>query len=256
MKSIVVIPTYNEAENILTTLNAVLVKAPDVDILVVDDNSPDGTARLVSCHPGFGDRIHLLVRPEKAGLGAAYRSGFGWALNAGYEVIAQMDADRSHPPERLPALIEAVADADVAVGSRYVRGGTVQDWTFSRRLISAAGNAYVRIVLGLRVRDTTAGFKVFRREALLAIGVLESQSNGYCFQIENTWKASLIGLNVTEVAITFTDRTVGTSKMSGRIVAEALLRVIGWRWRQLMAHTPVSSVIRTESRAVHHDVAA
>ncbi len=255
MKSIVVIPTYNEAENILTTLNAVLVAAPAVDILVVDDSSPDGTGRLVAGHPAFGDRVRLLVRPEKSGLGAAYRSGFGWALSAGYDVIAQMDADRSHPPERLPALIEAVADADVAVGSRYVHGGAVEDWTLSRRWISAAGNAYVRMVLGLDVHDTTAGFKAFRRQALLAVGVLESRSNGYCFQIENTWRASLLGLRITEVPITFTDRTAGTSKMSGRIVAEALLRVLGWRWRQLSGRTPLAAAVPSQSRT-GHDVAA
>ncbi|MCW2758168.1 MAG: polyprenol monophosphomannose synthase [Nocardioidaceae bacterium] len=254
MRSVVVIPTYDEAENILVTLDQVLAAAPYVDVLVVDDSSPDGTATLVSRHPSFGRRVHLLVRPGKSGLGAAYRAGFAWALSAGYDVVAQMDADRSHPPERLPALLEALTHADVAVGSRYVTGGAVQDWSPSRRLISAAGNLYVRLVLGLRVHDTTAGFKAFRRDALLAIGVLDSQSNGYCFQIENTWRASLLGLRLTEVPIVFTDRTAGTSKMSGAIVAEALLRVLGWRWRQLTGHSPVAA--RTEPHRGHHDVAA
>ena len=252
MRTIVVIPTYNEAENVIRTLDAVLRSAPAADVLVVDDNSPDGTARLVADHRHHGSRVHLLVRPDKSGLGTAYRAGFGWALDSGYQVIVQMDADGSHPPERLPALIEAVGDADVAIGSRYVPGGSVENWSWSRRLISGAGNAYVRAVLGIPVRDITAGFKAFRSEALRAIEVLGSESNGYCFQIENTWLADRVGLRVREVPITFTDRTAGTSKMSGVIVAEALLRVLGWRWRQLTSSAPVVD----HTHAGGHDVAA
>ena len=200
--------------------------------------------------------MHLLVRPGKSGLGAAYRAGFGWALDAGYDVVVQMDADGSHPPERLPDLIEAIDDADVVIGSRYVSGGSVENWSWSRRLISGAGNAYVRAVLGIRVRDITAGFKAFRSDALRAIDVLGSESNGYCFQIENTWLADLVGLRVREVPITFTDRTAGTSKMSGAIVAEALLRVLAWRWRRLAYSASVADYAPAGADEGGRDVAA
>jgi dolichol-phosphate mannosyltransferase len=229
--AIVVIPTYNEAETIEGLLDAVHRSSPDVDVLIVDDNSPDGTAALVRDH----GRAYLLSRDGKHGLGSAYRAGFAWAIRRGYRIIAQMDADLSHPPERLAALISALADADVAVGSRYVPGGGIDAWTRLRRLISAWGNLFARVVLGLRVHDATAGFKAFRRAALQEIDVLDSTSDGYCFQIENAWRAQQKGLRVVEVPIRFTDRTEGTSKMSGRIVIEALLRVVQWRARELAA---------------------
>ncbi|MEO6471653.1 MAG: glycosyltransferase family 2 protein [Aeromicrobium sp.] len=231
MSTVVVIPTYNEALNIGPMIAAVLAAEPDADILVVDDNSPDGTAGLVA---NFGDaRVHLLNRAEKEGLGAAYRAGFQWALNAGYDRIVQMDADFSHPPAKVPELLAALDNAEVAVGSRYVEGGGIDNWSWSRRLISWAGNLYVRIILGLSVRDATAGFKAFRTEALVRLGALDAASNGYCFQIENTWRACRLGMRVVEVPITFTDRTEGTSKMSGSIVREALKRVLFWRWTEL-----------------------
>ena len=234
MKTIVVVPTYNEVEGISALLDAVFSHAPDVDILVVDDNSPDGTARLVTAHRAYGHRLHLLSRPTKDGLGAAYRAGFDWALSRPYDVIVQMDADLSHPPERVPALLAALDHADVAVGSRYVRGGAVLNWPWFRRAISRGGNLYVRLVLGVRVHDATAGFKAFRRDALRMIGAADSQSNGYCFQIENTWRASRAGLRIEEVPITFTDRALGSSKMTGDIVREAMLRVLTWRWHELV----------------------
>jgi dolichol-phosphate mannosyltransferase len=233
-RCVVVVPTYNEAENVPRLLAAVRRAAPYADVLVVDDNSPDGTARVVAEHPDFGDRVWLLERPGKAGLGAAYRAGFAWALERGYQRIAQMDADLSHPPERLPALFDSLDDADVSVGSRYVAEGGVENWAWHRRLLSWAGNVYVRAVLGTGVRDNTAGFKAFRSEALEAVGVLQSQSNGYSFQIENTWRAGQAGLKVVEVPITFTDRTDGESKMSGAIAAEALSRVLVWRFSEVM----------------------
>ncbi len=241
-RCVVVIPTYDEADNIIRVLDEVLAAAPFADVLVVDDDSPDGTARLVAAHRAFGDRVHLLERPGKAGLGAAYRAGFGWTLARGYDRIAQMDADLSHPPGRLPALFAALEDADVAVGSRYVVGGGVRNWSWQRRLLSWAGNRYVRLVLGTGVRDNTAGFKAFRREALEAIGVLESESNGYSFQIENTWRARSAGLRVVEVPITFTDRTVGRSKMSGAIAVEALARVLLWRYAELFTFLMVGGI--------------
>jgi dolichol-phosphate mannosyltransferase len=233
MNTIVVIPTYNEALGVEAVLDAVLASAVDADILVVDDNSPDGTGLLVQAHPRFGDRIFLLSRAEKDGLGAAYRAGFAWAEAHTYDVIVQMDADLSHPPAKIPELIAALDTADIAIGSRYVPGGGVRNWSLSRRLISWAGNTYVRAVLGLSVHDATAGFRAFRRESLLQLGVLNSQSNGYSFQIENTWRASRLGLATTEVPITFTDRTIGESKMSTAIVREAVTRVLVWRWNEI-----------------------
>jgi dolichol-phosphate mannosyltransferase len=240
-KSIVVIPTYDEADNIQTVIDRILRSASDVDVLVVDDNSPDGTAALVAAHARYLDRVFLLRHGEKAGLGAAYRAGFRWALNRNYDVIVQMDADLSHPPERVPALIIALEDADVAIGSRYVAGGEISQWTWPRRLISRAGNAYVRLVLGLPVHDATAGFKAFRRTALEEIGACDAASEGYCFQIENTWRAARLGLRVTEVPITFSDRTLGTSKMSSDIVTEALGRVWTWRWSEIRTSVTLRS---------------
>jgi membrane protein DedA with SNARE-associated domain/membrane-associated phospholipid phosphatase/GT2 family glycosyltransferase len=243
-RAVVVVPTYQEAGNVVSVLDRVLAAAPYVDVLVVDDNSPDGTADLVAAHPRFSTvdpraggaargRVHLLSRAGKEGLGAAYRAGFAWALARGYEAVVQMDADLSHPPERIPALLEALGTADVAVGSRYVPGGRVVNWPASRRLISRAGNGYVRWVLGVPVNDSTAGFKAMRRESLERIGAVDSASNGYCFQVENTWRAVRLGLRVVEVPITFTDRAVGASKMSADIVFEAMTRVLVWRWREV-----------------------
>ena len=233
MTTLIVIPTYNEALTIMPLLEAALGAAPDAEILVVDDNSPDGTASLVAAHPWFTTRVHLLSRPRKEGLGAAYRAGFEWARLSNFSTVVQMDADFSHPPSRIPALLAALEEADVAVGSRYVHGGGIANWSWQRRLISWAGNTYVRLILGLPVRDATAGFKAFRMEALIGLGALEAASNGYCFQIENTWRACRLGMRVTEVPITFTDRTQGTSKMSGSIVREALIRVLFWRFDEL-----------------------
>ncbi|MDX6231355.1 MAG: dolichol-phosphate mannosyltransferase [Nocardioidaceae bacterium] len=252
MRTIVIVPTYNEAEGIIAMLDAVLSAAPDVDVLVVDDSSPDGTARLVTGHREYRRRLQLLSRLKKDGLGAAYRAGFSWALAGSYDAIVQMDADLSHPPERIPALLAALERADVAIGSRYVRGGGVRNWPLRRRAISRGGNIYVRLVLGMPVHDATAGFKAFRREALEAIGAVHSESNGYCFQIENTWRASRLGLRITEVPITFTDRALGSSKMTSSIVREAMLRVLTWRWRE-RAHKPASSSV--SAREGRHGVA-
>jgi dolichol-phosphate mannosyltransferase len=254
MKTVVIVPTYNEAEGITAMLDTLLREAPEVDVLVVDDNSPDGTARIVTSHPEHRHRLHLLSRPKKDGLGAAYRAGFSWALAGPYDAIVQMDADLSHPPERLPDLLAALERSDVAIGSRYVRGGGVRDWPLRRRIISRGGNVYVRLVLGMPIHDATAGFKAFRRDALEAIGAVQSESNGYCFQIENTWRASRLGLRITEVPITFTDRTVGASKMTGDIVREAMLRVLTWRWREL-GHRPDISSTPSQAREHDHDVA-
>lgn len=231
--TLVVVPTYNEAPNVPALLDRLRLAMPDAHVLVVDDNSPDGTASVVAGRAEFGTRLFLLNRSEKAGLGAAYRAGFGWALDRQYDVVVQMDADLSHPPERVPAMVAALATADLVVGSRYVAGGGVRNWPLSRRLISRAGNAYVRLVLGLGVRDATAGFKAFRAAALIAIGATASTSEGYCFQVENTWRAARLGLCIREVPITFADRTAGSSKMSRAIVLEAVVRVLRWRRDEL-----------------------
>lgn len=233
-RAIVVVPTYNEAEAIDELLDRVLAADPLVEVLVVDDSSPDGTGARVLAHLGaFLGRVHLLERGEKSGLAAAYRAGFTWALRREYSAIAQMDADLSHPPERLPALFAALDHADVAVGSRNVPEGAIAAWTRLRRLISRWGNLFVQLVLGLSTRDATAGFKAFRRDALVRVGATASTSNGYCFQVENAWRAERLGLRVSELPITFTDRTQGSSKMSWRIVAEALVRVVFWRADEL-----------------------
>lgn len=239
-RSVVVVPTYNELDNIARLIDEVLASA-DVDILVVDDSSPDGTAAEVTAHPRWSDRVHLVVRPLKSGLGAAYREGFAWALDRHYDFVVQMDADLSHPPRRVPALLAALEKADVVVGSRYVPGGKIRNWPFHRRFISWAGNVYVRGVLDLPVRDATAGFKAYRRAALEEIEVLGSQSNGYCFQIENTWQAARRGMAVVEVPITFTDRARGQSKMSGSIVWEAVVNVFRWRAAELKARRAVAA---------------
>lgn len=233
------VPTYNEADNVVRLLDTLGSLVPYAEVLIVDDGSPDGTGSLVKAHPSYGERVHLLERPGKAGLGAAYRAGFGWAVEHGYDRIAQMDADFSHPVVRLDALFRALDDADVAVGSRYVSGGGVANWDWRRRLLSWGGNLYVRLVLGTGVKDNTAGFKAFRRDALEAIGVLDSASNGYSFQIENTWRAAQAKLRVTEVPIVFTDRVAGTSKMSGSIAREALLRVLMWRFGEVLTFLAV-----------------
>lgn len=245
---LVVVPTYDEADNIVTLLDRVRGAVPGVHVLVVDDDSPDGTVALVTAYAAAADGVFLLSRAGRGGLGAAYRAGFRWALERAYEVVAQMDADLSHPPDRLPALLEALGDADVAVGSRYVPGGRVDDWSPSRRLVSRAGNAYVRVVLGLPVRDATAGFKAFRREALVDIDALGTSSDGYCFQVENTWRAVRRGLRVTEVPIAFADRTHGASKMSGDIVLEAVRRVAVWRWHEVVGGRRATQP-RSRSRA-------
>ncbi len=239
--TIIVIPTYNEAENITELLTRVRRSSPTAHVLFVDDRSPDGTAERIRAASHTDGRVYLLERAEKLGLGAAYRAGFGWALENGFDTIVQMDADLSHPPEMVPALVAALDDADIAIGSRYVARGSVEDWAWSRRLLSRLGNLYVHVVLGVPVHDNTAGFKAFTARSLRDIDVLASTSNGYCFQIENTWRAHRAGLTLTEVPITFTDRARGASKMSGGIALEAVARVLAWRWAEISrAHSEVS----------------
>jgi dolichol-phosphate mannosyltransferase len=228
MRALVVIPTYNEAESVVEVLDRALAADPRVDVLVVDDGSPDGTAKLVLDRADGEPRAHLMERSGKQGLGAAYRAGFGWGLERGYDALVEMDADLSHPPERLPALLDGLATADLVVGSRYVPGGRTVNWSRLREAISRGGNAYVRLALGVPVHDCTAGYRAYRREVLEALGVDTVRSNGYCFQIEMVHKTWQEGFRVVEVPITFTERASGESKMSRQIVAEALLRVAQW----------------------------
>jgi dolichol-phosphate mannosyltransferase len=227
--TVVVLPTYNEAENIGDVLARVRLAVPDALVLVVDDNSPDGTAALAEhAALAFGN-IEVIRRPGKAGLGSAYRAGFAWAMLRGAEVLVEMDSDLSHDPASLPALLAAVNHgADLAIGSRYVSGGSIPDWAWHRRWLSRWGNRYAAGVLGLGVRDATAGFRAYRADVLRAIDLDTVRADGYGFQIEMAYRVAGAGGRIVEVPIAFVDRVRGTSKMSGRIVVEALELVTWW----------------------------
>jgi dolichol-phosphate mannosyltransferase len=228
VRALVVIPTYNEIESIEAVVERVLAADDRAEVLVVDDSSPDGTGDLVAKLGDAEPRVHLLRRPGKQGLGAAYRAGFAWGMERGYDALVEMDADMSHPPERLPALLDGLAAADLVIGSRYVPGGSTVNWSPLRKLISRGGNTYVQLALGLPVHDATAGYRAYRVEVLEALPVSAVASNGYCFQVEMAHRAWREGFRVAEVPITFTERASGVSKMSQRIVLEALLRVAVW----------------------------
>ena len=225
---VVIIPTYNESDNIEDIVSRTRSAVPDADILVVDDNSPDGTGDLAEKLALTDEHVRVLHRTQKAGLGAAYLAGFDWALDRGYGVLVEMDADGSHDPAELPSLLAALANADLVVGSRWVQGGTVRNWPRSREILSRGGNAYARIMLRLSVHDATGGYRAYRAATLRRIGLREVRSQGYCFQIELTLRTVRAGLRVAEVPITFTERARGTSKMNRSIVAEALWRVTLW----------------------------
>jgi dolichol-phosphate mannosyltransferase len=225
---LVCVPTYNERDNIEVLLGRLRRAVPDVDVLVIDDGSPDGTGKVVDALAEDDERIHILHRTAKNGLGAAYIAGFDWGLDEGYDVLVEMDADGSHSPEQLPRLLGALGHADVALGSRWVPGGKVLNWPPSRHLISRAGNLYTRAVLGAGVKDITGGYRAYRREVLEGIDYAQVASQGYCFQVDLAWRAVRGGYRVVEVPITFVERERGESKMSQDIVREALLRVTEW----------------------------
>lgn len=226
MKPLVVLPTYNEAENIEEVLDLVRRAAPEADVLVVDDGSPDGTAQLAERWGRDHGGVEVLSRAGKQGLGSAYRAGFRHGLEHGYGILIEMDSDLQHDPAMLPALIHAVDDgADLAIGSRYVPGGQVPKWKWSRRVISQGGNVYAAVVLGMHVRDSTAGFRAYAAEAMRRIDLDGIRADGYGFQIEMAYAVSRNRGRIVEVPITFADRQRGTSKMSSRIVFEALVRV-------------------------------
>jgi dolichol-phosphate mannosyltransferase len=229
----VILPTYNEAENLERIVGAVLEQLPDSGrVLVVDDNSPDGTGEIADRLAKETDRMRVLHRPRKEGLGPAYLAGFHVALDAGAERVVEMDADFSHDPAYLPKLIGAADHFDLVIGSRYVPGGGVTDWGPVRRFISRGGSAYARVALGLPIRDLTGGFKCFRREVLEAINIDTIEARGYAFQVETTYRAIRAGFRVVEIPIVFRDRADGTSKMSRSIVAEAIWRVPAMRFRR------------------------
>jgi dolichol-phosphate mannosyltransferase len=225
----VIVPTYNERANLEQIAARLRTAVPDADLLIVDDNSPDGTGEAADKLAAGDARIHVLHRPAKAGLGSAYIAGFRWALERDYGVLVEIDADGSHQPQELPALLAALeAGADLVIGSRYVPGGTVLNWPKSREVLSRGGNTYARVMLGIKVRDATGGYRAFRATALRQVGLDEVESQGYCFQIDLALRVIRAGLTVVEVPITFVERTQGASKMSRAVVAEALWRVTQW----------------------------
>lgn len=229
MSYLVVIPTYNERENIQHLVPRILDQGEAFHILIVDDNSPDGTGALAEELARQEPRVHVLHRPGKLGLGTAYVAGFRWGLDFGAELIFEMDADFSHDPAMLPVFVEEIRDCDLVLGSRYVPGGGVRNWPLSRRLMSQGGSLYARTILGVPIRDLTGGFKCFRRHVLEALPLDQVQTTGYAFQIEMTYRALLAGFRVKEIPIIFVDRVQGASKMSRRVFLEAVIAV--WRLR-------------------------
>ena len=229
MKTLVVLPTYNERENIAAIVPAIFQATPDVEILVADDNSPDGTGDVVRSLQGRFPHLHLLARAGKEGLGKAYLAGFRWGLEKGYSVIVQMDADFSHRPEDLKVMIATLPQYDFVMGSRWVAGGGTVNWGLGRKIISRGGSFYARAILGYPVRDFTGGFNAWKASTLTKIGLDSVRSEGYSFQIELKYRALKFGFHGKEVPIIFADRRVGQSKMSSRIVVEALYRVWGLR---------------------------
>ncbi|MPY85676.1 MAG: glycosyltransferase [Actinophytocola sp.] len=230
--ALVVIPTYNERDTLGGVIERLLVVLPALHVLVVDDASPDGTGELADDLAAADERVHVLHRAGKAGLGAAYVAGFRWGLARNYATIIEMDADGSHAPEDLPRLLAALAHADLVLGSRYVPGGRVVNWPRRRELLSRGGNLYSRLALGVRIADITSGFRAYRASVLEKLPLDDIASQGYCFQIDLAWRTVRSGFTVSEVPITFTERELGESKMSGDIVREAVLQVGRWGLRR------------------------
>lgn len=226
--ALVIIPTYNEAENIKTIVGRVRGAVPEAHVLIADDNSPDGTGKLADELAAADGHVHVLHRKGKEGLGAAYLAGFRWGLERDYGVLIEMDADGSHQPEELPRLLTALKGADLVLGSRWVPGGRVVNWPKSREFLSRGGSTYSRLMLDVPIRDVTGGFRAFRRETLEGLGLGEVASQGYCFQVDLARRAVKAGYHVVEVPITFVERELGDSKMSRDIVVEALWRVTSW----------------------------
>ena len=236
LRVLMVVPTYDEVDNLEPLVRRLRAAVPEAEMLVVDDNSPDGTGDLADRLAAEDDAVHVLHRAGKGGLGAAYRVGFAWALARDYDVIGEMDADGSHQPEQLPALLSAIeAGADLALGSRYVPGGSVVNWPVHRLGLSRGGNLYVRTLLGIAVRDATSGFRLYRREALAKIDLDSVRSTGYVFQTDMVSRVLNAGLAVQEVPIEFIERVRGESKMSGAVAWESLWRITRWGVRERTA---------------------
>lgn len=228
MKILTIIPTYDEIDALPGTVQRLRAAVPESDVLIVDDNSPDGTGDYAEELSQADSQIHVLHRKSKDGLGGAYIAGFGWGLAAGYDVLVELDADGSHQPEQLPTLLEKIDEADLVIGSRWVPGGSVVNWPLHRVAISRAGSLYSRTMLGLNVRDITAGFRVFRRSVLEEIDLSSIESVGYGFQVDMTFRVAKMRKTIVEVPITFVERTQGVSKMSSNIVVEAMVNVTRW----------------------------
>ncbi len=236
-RAVICLPTYDERDNLAPIVAAIHDAVPQVDVLVVDDNSPDGTGAIADGLAARDPRVKVLHRAGKEGLGKAYLAAFAWALERGYGLVLEMDADFSHDPAHLPAILEAARDADLVLGSRYVPGGGTVNWGLGRKIVSRGGSLYARALLGVRVRDLTGGFKCFRREVLEAIELASVECTGYAFQIELTYRALLRGFKVREVPIVFQDRRVGQSKMSKGIVLEAMRKVWSMRFSRFARET-------------------
>jgi dolichol-phosphate mannosyltransferase len=229
MKTLIIIPTYNELDNLPKLLPEVLAKDESINVLIVDDNSPDGTAAFVENEIKKNDRIHLIKRPSKLGLGTAYIAGFKYALEKNFELIFEMDADFSHDPKEIPRFLDEINESDLIIGSRYINGVNVINWPMRRLLLSSFANLYTRVVTGMPVHDATGGYKCFKRKVLESINLDKVRSNGYAFQIEMNFKAWKKGFKVKEIPIVFVDRVKGKSKMSRKIVREAVTMV--WKLR-------------------------
>lgn len=234
-RGVMVVPTYNEADNIAWIVGRLRRAQPDLDVLIVDDGSPDGTGAIADELAAADPAVSVIHRTEKAGLGAAYLHGFRVALERGYDLIGEMDADGSHQPEQLHRLLAAIEDADLVIGSRWVPGGSVVNWPLRRELLSRGGNLYVRLLLGVAVRDATAGFRLFRRATLEKIDLESVESTGYVFQTDLVARTLAAGLRVREVPIEFVERVRGDSKMSGDVAAESLRRITAWGVRERLA---------------------
>jgi dolichol-phosphate mannosyltransferase len=245
----VLIPTYNERATLPEAVRGVRAVVPEADVVVLDDNSPDGTGDVADALAADDPQVRVIHRAGKEGLGAAYLDGFRWALGEGYDALVEMDADGSHRPEHLPSLLAAAAGADAVIGSRWVPGGRVVNWPLHRKALSVGGNLYVKVLLGMPVNDATAGFRVYRAEALRAMGLEDVASQGYCFQTDLTWRAVRSGLTVVEVPITFVEREAGASKMSRQIMTESLARITGWGLRHRAAQA--RAILRREPEWQH-----
>ena len=238
MKTLIIIPTYNELDNLRPLLNEIFTYAPETDILIVDDNSPDGTGDLADEIHDQNARVHVLHRPGKQGLGTAYVAGFKYSIEHGYDAAFEMDADFSHDPKYLPDFLKAIDNADLVIGSRYIPGGATPNWTLLRRFISGGGNIFARFMLGIPVQDCTAGYRCYRRRVLETIDLDTIESQGYAFQVELAYRVMKHGFKIVETPITFMDRRVGKSKMSKKIVFEAFSFVTRTRFGK-QQHTPV-----------------